>query len=40
VTCESGDRESKESWLGVLRDLTARGLRLGRLTIADGHLGI
>jgi transposase-like protein len=40
LTCESGYRESKESWSGVLRDLTARGLRLGSLTIADGHLGI
>lgn len=40
LACESGYRESKESWSGVLRDLTARGLRLGRLTIADGHLGI
>lgn len=40
LACESGYRESKESWLGVLRGLTGRGLRLGRLTIADGHLGI
>lgn len=40
LACESGYRESKESWLGVLRDLTARGLRLPLLTIADGHLGI
>ena len=40
LACESGYRESKESWLGVLRDLTNRGLKLGRLTIADGHLGI
>ena len=40
VACESGYRESKESWSGVLRNLTARGLQLGRLTIADGHLGI
>jgi putative transposase len=32
--------ESKESWQSVLRDLKRRGLRLGRLTIADGHLGI
>lgn len=40
LACESGYRESKESWSGVLRDLTARGLKLGRLTIADGHLGI
>ncbi len=36
----SGNRGSKESWSGVLRNLTDRGLRLGRLTIADGHLGI
>jgi putative transposase len=40
LACESGYRESKESWGGVLRDLTARGLKLGSLTIADGHLGI
>jgi transposase-like protein len=40
LACESGYRESKESWSGVLRNLTDRGLRLGRLTIADGHLGI
>ena len=40
LSCESGYRESKESWSGVLRTLTARGLKLGRLTIADGHLGI
>jgi transposase-like protein len=40
LACESGYRESSESWRGVLRNLTARGLRLGRLTIADGHLGI
>jgi transposase-like protein len=40
LACESGYRESKESWSSVLRNLTARGLKLGRLTIADGHLGI
>ena len=40
LACESGYRESKESWSGVLRDLTNRGLTLGKLTIADGHLGI
>ena len=40
LACESGYRESKESWSGVLRNLTDRGLKLGRLTIADGHLGI
>jgi putative transposase len=40
LACESGYRESKESWSSVLRNLTNRGLKLGRLTIADGHLGI
>jgi putative transposase len=40
LACESGYRESKESWSGVLRSLKGRGLQLGRLTIADGHLGI
>jgi len=40
LACESGYRESKESWGAILRDLTARGLKLGQLTIADGHLGI
>jgi putative transposase len=40
LACESGYRESKESWSGVLRNLTTRGLKLGKLTIADGHLGI
>jgi putative transposase len=40
LACESGYRESKESWSMVLRDLMARGLTLGKLTIADGHLGI
>lgn len=40
LACESGYRESKESWSAILRDLKNRGLRLGKLTIADGHLGI
>jgi putative transposase len=40
LACENGYRESKESWMEVLRDLTGRGLKLGRLTVADGHLGI
>lgn len=40
LACESGYRESKESWGEVLRDLAGRGLKLGKLTIADGHLGI
>ena len=35
-----GQRESKESWGAVLRDLRARGLKPWRGMIADGHLGI
>jgi transposase-like protein len=40
LACESGYRESRESWAAVLRDLQARGLGLAPLTVADGHLGI
>ena len=40
LACESGERESKEGWSGILRDLISRGLQLPRLTVADGHLGI
>ena len=40
LACQAGERESKESWLSLLRDLKARGLKLPRLTVADGHLGI
>ena len=40
LACESGQRESKESWSRILRNLRDRGLKLGRLTVADGHLGI
>jgi transposase-like protein len=40
LACENGYRESKEAWSEVLRDLMARGLTLGKLTVADGHLGI
>lgn len=40
LACESGERESKESWLTVLRRLRERGLTFPRLTVADGHLGI
>jgi len=40
LACESGQRESKESWLTVLRDLKERGLKPGKMTVADGHLGI
>jgi len=40
LACESGERESKESWLKILRDLKHRGLTFPRVTVADGHLGI
>lgn len=40
VASESGERESKESWLKILRDLKHRGLTCPRLTVTDGHLGI
>ncbi len=40
LAVESGQRESRESWLGVLRDLKARGMNAPRLLVADGHLGI
>ncbi|WHZ22378.1 MAG: Mobile element protein [Nitrospira sp.] len=40
LACESGERESKESWLKVLRSLRERGLKFPQLTVADGHLGI
>jgi len=40
LAVESGQRESKESWGMILRDLRKRGLRPWRCTIADGHLGL
>jgi transposase-like protein len=40
LAVESGQRESKESWGAVRRDLRARGLQPWRCTIADGHLGL
>jgi len=40
LACDSGERESKESWLTVVRSLRERGLKFPRLTVADGHLGI
>ena len=40
LAVQSGQRESKESWGAVLRDLRARGLKPWRCTVADGHLGI
>lgn len=40
LAMESGERESKESWLKVLRDLKARGLVFPKCTVADGAIGI
>ncbi len=40
LAVDSGQRESKESWARVLRDLRARGLMPWRATVADGYLGI
>src|SRR6476620_4691418 len=40
LAVESGQRESKESWGIILRDLRKRGLKPWRCTIADGHLGL
>jgi transposase-like protein len=40
LAIESGQRESKESWARVLRDLRRRGLNIPRAMVADGHLGI
>jgi len=39
IAVEDGYRESKESWLGVLRDLAARGVEAPCLAIGDGALG-
>jgi transposase-like protein len=40
VAVYDGQRESKESWLEILRDLKARGLREGpKLAVGDGALG-
>jgi putative transposase len=40
LAVESGQRESKESWGAVLRDLRKRGLEPWQCTIADGALGL
>jgi putative transposase len=40
LAVESGQRESKESWGMILRDLRKRGLKPWSCTIADGHLGL
>lgn len=39
VALEDGYRESTESWLSVLRDLAARGMRAPMLAVGDGALG-
>lgn len=39
IAIEDGYRESTESWLTVLRDLKARGMRAPVLAIGDGALG-
>ena len=39
IALEDGYRESKESWLAVLRDLKDRGLRAPVLAVGDGALG-
>ena len=39
IAVEDGYRESKESWLHVLRDLAARGVEAPLLAIGDGALG-
>jgi transposase-like protein len=40
LAVESGQRESKEFWGMILRDLRKRGLKPWRCMIADGHLGL
>jgi transposase-like protein len=39
IAIEDGYRESKESWLSLLRDLSARGVEAPLLAIGDGALG-
>jgi len=40
IAVESGYRESKESWLALLRELVRRGMNVPRLVVADGALGL
>jgi len=40
LAVEPGHRESRATWASILRGLRERGLRLPRLVVADGHLGI
>ena len=39
IALEDGFRESTESWLSLLRDLKARGLRAPVVAVGDGALG-
>ena len=39
LTIEEGYRESRESWLELLRDLKARGMNEPAIAVADGGLG-
>lgn len=39
LALEDGYRESKDSWLNLLRDLKARGMNEPAIAIADGALG-
>lgn len=39
IAVEDGYRESTESWLTVLRDLNARGMRAPAVAVGDGALG-
>lgn len=40
LAIEPGHRESAASWAALLRGLRERGLKVPRLLVADGHLGI
>jgi putative transposase len=40
LAIEAGHRESSASWARILRDLRDRGVKVPRLIVADGHLGI
>ena len=40
LAIEAGHRESAAAWGSLLRNLRKRGMKIPRLVIADGHLGI
>lgn len=40
LAVEAGHRESTAAWARILRDLRQHGLKVPRLVVADGHLGI